>query len=115
MCGNVIAPHDQLGARLTLPSARALPPSGLIIDQPEEDKGKTPIPRRKFRLPGLNRRVFTQSNVSDAISDSDGEGVFNRDADATLTFSTVVLVAALGGSIWFLLWRMSVHLLAGLP
>jgi hypothetical protein len=65
-------------------------------------------------LKSLDGRVFAQSTISESTTDNQTTVILDPNVDGTLTFRTAMLVAALGAGIWYLLWRVSVHLLTAI-
>lgn len=63
--------------------------------------------------PKIDRCDFAVGTFAQTIPESQTQRAVKSVPDASLTARAVVLVAALGGGVWCVLWKISVYLLAG--
>jgi|KBSMisStaDraftv2_1062788.scaffolds.fasta_scaffold6203553_1 hypothetical protein len=63
--------------------------------------------------PNMDHCSLTVGAVAQTIPDSQIQKAVHSVPDAALTARALVAVAALGGGIWYLLWKVSLHFVVG--
>jgi hypothetical protein len=61
----------------------------------------------------MDRSNFAVYAVNQPIPENQAQGAFVGVSYAALTVGAAVVVAALGGGIWYLLWKISLHFVLG--
>jgi hypothetical protein len=63
--------------------------------------------------PNMDHCNLAVGTVTQTIPESQTQKAVHRVPDAALTARAFVIVAALGGGIWYLLWKISVSVAVG--
>jgi hypothetical protein len=61
----------------------------------------------------LNRSTLAVDTVTETILESPTERTLERGGSVVLTTRAAVVIAVLGGGVWYLLWKASLHFLVG--
>jgi len=61
----------------------------------------------------IDRCDFAVGTVPEAIPERQTQNAVVGDPDAALAARAVVVAAALGGGIWYLLWKVSIYIVLG--
>ncbi len=62
--------------------------------------------------PSLNQAIFTV-DMTQAILETQPQSYVESEADPALTGRAMVAVVSLGAGFWYVLWRVTLHFLAG--